>query len=220
MKKKNWNTLKKDKKDSIVAKLLEEKESKLKESMTGSDNTELPKVDLSEEEQAQADEEVNMEFSFGYSDLFEIVQSCVESIENSESSKSSVQTLVESNMLSDVRSIDYQTYLSDGYIDKDVALIALMGNKQKSELVETIVKMIRNDDTYNSYIKEILSNIKSTYLYFFQDSFGLRPYEGVITYTTPYCYHIDDFNRLEKIKGAKANFDNISKCLKENCWLL
>ena len=213
---KNWNTLKKDKKDSIVAKLLEEKESKLKESMTDLDNTKLPKVDLSEEEKAQADEEVNMEFSFGYSDLFEIVQSCVESIENSESSKSSVQTLVESNMLSDVRSIDYQTYLSDGYIDKDVALIALMGNKQKSELVEIIVKMIRNDDTYNSYIKEILSNIKSTYLYFFQDSFGLRPYEGVITYTTPYCYHIDDFNRLEKIKGVKANFDNISKCLKEN----
>lgn len=196
---KNWDKVKKEKHDNLVNAILKEK---------GKD------YDLTDEDNANIANEIEQDFNFGYSGLSMLVQSCVECLENSESNANTVKEKVESNLLSNERSITYQEYLSGGFIDKDVALIAEMGNKDKRELVDVIVTAIKEESQYNTYIDAVKSGISAVYKYLFQDSFGLRPYEGVVTFAKPYTETINYFDRSETIKGAKATFNPIVKKLK------
>lgn len=204
---KNLDKLKSDKEDELVKELLSNKKTE----QSDSDETST----LTDEEKLEAKTKANMAFEFGYSDLMDLLQCAIESVECNENAKSLVEGKVESNLLSNIRQIDFKEYLKNGYLDKDVKLIALMGNKPKIELVKEILEMIKASDTYNAYISEMLMNVLSIYKYFFQDSFGLRPYAGVLSYVKPYSLRIDDKNYLGQIEGAQANFDNIANFLKK-----
>lgn len=212
---KNLDKLKEDKKNKLVSDLLASKQDKKEknEETNNIDNAENPT--LTEEENLEAETKANMAFEFGYSDLMDLLQCAIESVECNENFKSLVEGKVESNLLSNIRQVSLKEYLEKGYINNDVKLIALMGNKPKAELVEEILEMIKTSDTYNAYISEMLMNVLSVYKYFFQDSFGLRPYAGVLSYEKPYSLRIDDKNFRSPIEGAQANFDNIANFLKK-----
>lgn len=203
---KNLDALRKEKHDILVEELLKEKQDKLQDD---------EKAELSEEEDLQLTTRANMAFEFGYNELGSLVQGSIEAVENIENYKNIVDGRVESNLLSSMRSITYEEYLTGGYLEKDIKLIALMGNKPKDELVSEILDIIKSSDAYNGYISETLLNILCEYKYFFQDSFGLVQYAGILSFAKPYSLCIDESNYLSEIKGAKANFDNIANFLKK-----
>ena len=209
---KNLDKLKEDKRDKLVSELLASKKSE-QEPNEETDSEEKPT--LTDEENKELTKKADMAFEFGYSDLMDLLQCAIESVECNENAKSLVEGKVESNLLSNIRQVDFKEYLEKGYFDNDVRLIALMGNKPKAELVKEILEMIKTSDTYNAYISEVLMNILSVYKYFFQDSFGLRPYAGVLSYAKPYSLRITEDNHRGSIEGAQANFDNIANFLKK-----
>lgn len=177
---------------------------------------------MTDEERSKAEIKAKMYFKFGYEDLSIMLQTCIENMENVPNSKNIVDGKVTSNLLGTLREdLDFKSYLNDGYIDKDIKLIALMGNISEEELVEEILDVIKRNDILNGYRVNTTQDILCVYKYFFQDSFGLHPYKGILSVK-------DNINSLLEINGNNykytnrytcSGFKNISKFLKDKLGL-
>ena len=153
---------------------------------------------------------------FGFEGLFDVVAIAVGFISDIKVPTKKVEGCAMSNMLSSMRKIGVEEYLTGGYADMDIELVALLSNRSESELNEFITEYIKTDDTFNSCYKDSLNQVMTVYKYLFQDSFGLRPYVEVVSFSDPYIRVIDDTIRLNTLLTARISFDAVSSVLKKN----
>lgn len=162
---------------------------------------------------AKLKEQDGVELEFAFDGFGNMVSYAVEMYEDSETSSIKTTDCIQSCLLSMLREVSLSDYISGGYADKDIRLIAVLGNKSKSELNEFITKYIRDDDTFNSCYSDSLAQVLAIYKYLFQDSFGLRPYIGVVSFSSPYIRIINDSMRLDTLPNARVSFDAIRSTL-------
>lgn len=154
------------------------------------------------------------DFSFGFSGLSELVTATIDSIKHNKNNEDSINSVIESNLLSNIRDIDVSSYLSDGFVDKDINLIALLGEKEKVEINKSILDLIKTNNAYMTANKEAVDQILETYRLLFQDSFGLSPYIGVVaTKTNPPLRVIKENYRRGSIPTANTTFGIIADFL-------
>lgn len=162
-------------------------------------------------------EKGDVELEFAFSNFGNMISSTVEFFEDSEKSTGRTVGCIQSCLLSLLREISLSEYVNGNYAEKDIRLIAVLGNKSKSELNEFIMNFIKNDDTINSYYVDSLEQVLTTYKYLFQDSFGLKPYVGVVSFSDPnHLLVIDDCMKLNTISGARATFDSVRSSLEKS----
>lgn len=161
-------------------------------------------------------EDKRIDFMFGFQGLFNVVAIAVGIIEDRDVPTDKVAGRSMSNLLSSIRQIEVGEYLDGGYADMDIELIVLLGNHSESELNDFVMSYIKSDNTLNSCYMDTLAQVMTVYKYLFQDSFGLRPYVGVLSFQAPYIQVIDDTMHLNTISTARSSFEIISSVLKES----
>lgn len=158
----------------------------------------------------------SLDFMFGFQGYTDILTAFLESIINSSENKESVQIKLESNLLGSIRDISAEDYIkNDYYINSDIELITILGRKPPVDLKEEIMTLIKSNHTYHGYCTQLLSAILTTYRYTLQDSFGLRPYKGVVIKGNPYVYTISDNFKLISIQNARNAFSPVSEAILE-----
>lgn len=157
-------------------------------------------------------EGVTIDGSFGFDGLLDILRSTVEVLENKQVDKISVEGGVSSMLLSSFRNISIDNYIEQKkYID-DLYLISFIYQPKQKELFNRILEFIENDTNYNTYFQSSVESILGVYRYLFQDSFGLNPYDGILSITGYRdLYQINDTNN--KLKKS-TTLDMITK----NCF--
>lgn len=158
--------------------------------------------------------DVDTDFKFGFDGLYDLVCSAVEVIQNRELSNTTVEQSVNANLLTNIREVDVESYLNDGYMNKDVQLIAILGDEPPVNIAEEIMSFIESDNNSNSIYESAVQSILGIYKYLLQDSFGLRPYVGVLSFNNPYIDTITPSYRLGTVRDAETVFQYISGKLK------
>lgn len=158
--------------------------------------------------------DIDSDFKFGFNGLYELVSSAVEVMQNREVTNSSVEESVNANLLSNIRDVGVEQYLSGGYMDKDIQLVALIGEEPPVNVAEEIIEFIKTDNNSNSIYESAVQSILGIYKYLLQDSFGLRPYVGVLSFNKPYIDTVTPSFRLGTVKDAGTVFQFVASKLR------
>ena len=154
--------------------------------------------------------DLGTDFKFGFQGLYEFICTSVELLNNSESDEDTVSGKVTSNLLANIRDISSDEYFSGNYMDMDIRLIALLGEEEPANTFEEIIEFIKTDNKYASLYTSLVDNIMGVYKYLLQDSFGLRPYVGVLSIKNGKCKVVTSANKLSDLKGAGGVFAAVS----------
>lgn len=153
---------------------------------------------------------IELDFKFGFNGIIDLIQCGVEKLESSEIGQSSVEGKLTANLLSNIRDIDAKDYLFNGYIEKDLALIVLLNESPDEAYNPDIIDFIkRNHDLHSSY-ETARESVLGVYKYAFQDSFGLRPYVGVLSFKGDCIYVVGDNFHLATLPKAESVFKKIA----------
>ena len=156
------------------------------------------------------------DFMFGFDGLSRLINGCVETLKCQVIENSSVKADMESNLLAQIREgVSPEDYLTKGYADKDIYLISLLGEKSSknySEFVENVIKVQSN--AYKLLLETATDEIMGIYKYLYQDSFGLRPYVGVGSFSSSPIRVIDNNYRYSTIPDARLTFNKVIQALK------
>ena len=162
----------------------------------------LQKLDNDKDIDKLRESGLNIDFKFGYTGLVDKVLDCVEVLSGSESSESHVNGCVETGLLASVREIEPNEYKTSGKMSDDIIFVAELGNKTREDLNLSIKDFIKRNEIYNKYYEDTVDEVLAIYKYFLQDSFGLRPYEGVLSFNSPYFMLINNENTVGTQKDA------------------
>lgn len=174
--------------------------------------------DLGEEEskaeenlrKAESKFDYDIDYKFGFDILFEYIESVIELVRNRETSKDLVEQTVTANLLANIRDVSVEEYLTGGYIDKDIQLVALLGEEEPVNTFEKVMDFIKTDNNYKSTYTMTVDCILGTYKYLLQDGFGLRPYIGVLSLSDGKCHVITESNRLGVLSGSETAFQTVA----------
>lgn len=162
-------------------------------------------------------ENEGVEFEFGFRNFGSMISSVIELSEGLEKSTNQTVGCMQSCLLSSLRDISLEDYINGDYAGKDIRLVAVLGNKSKSELNEFVMNFIKKDDTVHSFYVDSLEQVLTIYKYLFQDSFGLKPYEGVVSFKDPnHLLLINDRMKLDTKPSARATFDSVRSSLEND----
>lgn len=153
---------------------------------------------------------------FGYKDLAKSTKDAIEIFENKEVYGENVGDAIDSNILTRLRDISATQYIKEGSFNTDVQRIhkLLGGGNKKSEMKDdSIMEFIKRDQNYHTIAESAVSSILSVYKYLLQDGFGLRPYDGVLTFDKPYAMHITPGFRIGTIRDSETVFPVVAKKL-------
>lgn len=157
---------------------------------------------------------IDTDFRFGFQGLAEIVTASVEILRSKVVDEQVVSDSLASNLLTVVRDdITPEQYLTGGYMEKDIQLIALFGDAPVQNMSKEILTFIENDNNYYSIYTSALNSILGVYKYLLQDSFGLRPYIGVLSFRSSCCKVITKSYRLGRQLGSETVFKDIANKL-------
>lgn len=154
-----------------------------------------------------------VDFRFGWEDVQIYVGSVMSMLVASGASDQEAETRLTSSLLSGIREISASEYCEHNYVEKDIFMVFLLATPPVTELNKFIMGYIASETEYGGKIPENVRDILSVYKYVYQDSFGLRPYEGVLTTESPFVKNINEFDKLSTIKGATATFSKLSSVL-------
>lgn len=153
---------------------------------------------------------IELDFKFGYQGLIELIQCGVEMLESNEVGQDTVEGKMTANLLSNIRDISAEEYITGGYIEKDLALITLLNENPEEDYNQDIIEFIHSNHDLNTIYSTARDSILGVYKYAFQDSFGLRPYVGVLSFSANSIYTIGDDYHLSTISNAKSVFKKVS----------
>ena len=156
---------------------------------------------------------IELDFKFGFKELLELIQVGVESLENNEVGKTVVEGKLTANLLSNIRDISAEEYLSGSYIEKDLALVTLLSEKPEEDFNQDIIDFIISNHDLNTAYISARDSVLGVYKYIFQDSFGLRPYVGVVSFRGNSIYTIGDDYHLDTIPKAHDVFKKVASQL-------
>lgn len=179
---------------------------KLKESFTSKEFTDFGEEIVSVKKFAN----IEIDFKFGFTGLVELIQCGVEMLESSEVGHSTVEGKLTANLLSNIREISAKEYISKGFIEKDLALITLLSESPEEEYNSDIVDFIKSNHDLNTIYSTARDAVLGVYKYAFQDSFGLRPYVGVLSFHGNSIYTIGNDYHLSTIPKANSVFKKVS----------
>lgn len=164
-------------------------------------------LNLPEEERNK----LGTDFKFGFKELVELVQCTVQTIGDGKETSSETESAVSANLLSNIREVSIKEYIESGCINSDIHLIALLGNKSHIKVEGTVMEYIQTETNYRSYIETALVVIKSVYTLFFQDSFGLQSYVGVLQRHGSHLACVDSNTcRLSSVKSTGGVFKTLA----------
>lgn len=158
---------------------------------------------------------IELDFKFGYSGLVELIQCGVEMLESNEVGHDTVEGKLTANLLSNIRDISAEEYITEGYIEKDLALITLLNENPEEDYNKDILDFIHSNHDLNTIYSTARDSILGVYKYAFQDSFGLRPYIGVLSFTGNSIYTVGDDYHLSTIQKAKSVFKKVASELSD-----
>lgn len=153
------------------------------------------------------------DFMFGFEGLTEFVTSAVEILSGYEGSDRQTDESINSNLLTRNRNISVEEYLAGGYIEKDIKLVAMIGEVPPVDTYAEIIDFIKTDNYYRTFYESATISILGVYKYLFQDGFGLREYEGVVSFVNSKCFTISSSHRLSSIEGASTVFRYVANAL-------
>lgn len=154
---------------------------------------------------------IDTDFRFGFQGLAEMVTATVEVLKCRSQKEKVVSGALSANLLSAIREdVTPEQYLTGGYIEKDIQLIALFGDPPMYNLFTEMLDYIKSDNNYMSLYNSALYSILGVYKYLLQDSFGLRPYEGVVSLKGQCCKVITKSYRLGRREGSETVFKDIA----------
>lgn len=152
---------------------------------------------------------------FGFEGLIELLRVPVEGIKNRETNDKIIIDSFESNLLASIRGISIEEYCSGDYCLRDILLVAWI-NEVPSEPIETDIEtFLKSDNYYGSILDTTVMCIMGTYKYLFQDGFGLKPYEGVLSFDSPFLSKIGESHQVITNKDARLTFRGIANVLKK-----
>lgn len=153
---------------------------------------------------------IELDFKFGFSGLVELIQCGVEMLESNEVGHETVEGKLTANLLSNIRDISAEEYISQGYIEKDLALITLLNENPEEDYNQDIINFIHTNHDLNTIYSTARDSILGVYKYAFQDSFGLRPYVGVVSFNGNSLFTIGDDFHLSTIPKANSVFKKVA----------
>lgn len=156
-----------------------------------------------------------LDFKFGFTELLELIQVGVELMESNEVGESIVEGKLTANLLSNIRDISAEEYLSGGYIEKDLALVTLLNESPEEDFNLDIFDFINSNHDLKTIYNSAKDSILGVYKYTFQDSFGLRPYVGVLSFQGNSIYTIGADYHLSTIPKAHDVFKKIASQLSD-----
>lgn len=157
---------------------------------------------------------IDTDFRFGFQGLAEVVTASVEILRSKVVNEKDVSDSLASNLLTVVRDdVTPEEYLTGGYMEKDIQLIALFGDPPLQNMYQEILNFIENDNNYYSIYTSALNSILGVYKYLLQDSFGLRPYVGVLSFRNLCCKVITKSYRLGRQQGSETVFKDMTSKL-------
>ena len=156
-----------------------------------------------------------LDFKFGFTELLELIQVGVELMESNEVGESIVEGKLTANLLSNIRDISAEEYLSGGYIEKDLALVTLLNESPEENFNLDIFDFINSNHDLKTLYSSAKDSILGVYKYTFQDSFGLRPYVGVLSFQGKSIYTIGADYHLSTIPKAHDVFKKIASQLSD-----
>lgn len=156
-----------------------------------------------------------LDFKFGFTELLELIQVGVELMESNEVGESIVEGKLTANLLSNIRDISAEEYLSGGYIEKDLALVTLLNENPEENFNLDIFDFINSNHDLKTLYSSAKDSILGVYKYTFQDSFGLRPYVGVLSFQGKSIYTIGADYHLSTIPKAHDVFKKIASQLSD-----
>ena len=156
-----------------------------------------------------------LDFKFGFTELLELIQVGVELMESNEVGESIVEGKLTANLLSNIRDISAEEYLSGGYIEKDLALVTLLNESPEEDFNLDIFDFINSNHDLKTIYNSAKDSILGVYKYTFQDSFGLRPYIGVLSFQGKSIYTIGVDYHLSTIPKAHDVFKKIASQLSD-----
>lgn len=156
-----------------------------------------------------------LDFKFGFTELLELIQVGVELMESNEVGESIVEGKLTANLLSNIRDISAEEYLSGGYIEKDLALVTLLNESPEENFNLDIFDFINSNHDLKTLYSSAKDSILGVYKYTFQDSFGLRPYVGVLSFQGKSIYTIGADYHLNTIPKAHDVFKKIASQLSD-----
>lgn len=161
------------------------------------------------------DSTCDTDFLFGFKGFNELVTSTVEVLTCTENNEIDVSDRVCSNLLTSIRDITVEEYLTGGYIERDIRLVALLGEEPAVNTEFEIMDFIKNDDNYKTLYESAVMSILGVYKYLMQDGLGLREYKGVVSLRNSKCNTISDACKLSSIQGTSTVFKYLSSSLRE-----
>lgn len=159
---------------------------------------------------------IELDFKFGFHELLELIQAGVEQLEMNEVGGKVVEGKLTANLLSNIRDISPDEYLEKGYIEKDLALITLLNERPEEEVNGDIIDFINSNHDLNTLYLSATDSILGVYKYAFQDSFGLRPYVGVLSFNGDSIYTIGDDFHLSTLPNALDVFKKVASELRKS----
>lgn len=157
---------------------------------------------------------IDTDFRFGFQGLSEVVTASVEILRSKVVNEQDVSDSLAANLLTIVRDdVTPEQYLTGGYMEKDIQLIALFGDPPAQNMSQEILDFIERDNNYYSIYTSALNSILGVYKYLLQDSFGLRPYIGVLSFRSLCCKVITKSYRLGRQQGSETVFKDIASKL-------
>ena len=158
---------------------------------------------------------IELDFKFGFKELLELVQVGIELMESNEVGESLVEGKLTANLLSNIRDISAEEYLSNGYIEKDLALVTLLNEPPEEDYNFDILDFITSNHDLKTIYNSAKDSILGVYKYTFQDSFGLRPYVGVLSFRGDNIFVVGDDFHLSTIPNAKDVFKKVASQLSD-----
>lgn len=139
---------------------------------------------------------------FGFDGLLQILRPAIEVLQNKAITENNVEGGITSMLLSSFRTISIEDYLDNNKYVDDLYLMSCVYLPNEVELYDKILQYIEDDTNYCTYFNSSVESILGVYKYLFQDSFGLNPYDGILSVTGNNDYYqIDDTtNKLKKSK--------------------
>lgn len=154
-----------------------------------------------------------VDFQFGWSDIQTYVGSACANLTMSGASDAETESRLTSSLLSGVRNVTPDEYVQNRLYEKDIYMVYLLGLAPVKNYVEEVKAFLHSETAYNSVINNTVINILGVYKYLYQDSFGLRPYNGLLARADKFSFTIDDKNRLSFNKAEMTLFATISQIL-------
>ena len=158
---------------------------------------------------------IKLDFKFGFADLLDLIQCGVEMLESNEVGKTTVEGRLTANLLSNIRDVTSEEYLTGGYIEKDLALLVLLNESPDEDYNKDILDFIKSNDDLNTIYSTARDSILGVYRYAFQDGFGLRPYVGVVSFSGNSIMTIGDDYHLSTLPSANSVFKKVASELSE-----